>query len=70
MVVNFFQQLYMDSSTSAPYPVQGCFPNISNRDLSRLSIDIIVPEIRKALFDMGSLRAPDPDGYQAVFFQS
>lgn len=68
MVISYFQELYKDSSTNTPFSVRGCFPSLSNRDVGRLSVDVLIPEFCRALFDMGRLKALGPYGYHVVFF--
>ncbi|KAF7139221.1 hypothetical protein RHSIM_Rhsim07G0138700 [Rhododendron simsii] len=47
--------------------VENC---ISSEMNERLIKDVSVEEIKKAAFDLGSLKAPGPDGYPSFFFQS
>lgn len=70
MDMNFFRDLYRDDSVNVPFQVRGCFPCLSHHEKVQLSSDFSFGEVRRALFDMGGLKAPGPDGYQALFFQS
>lgn len=69
MAIHFFQDLYLDDLSGAPWPIRGCFPKLSSGEFMRLSDNLSRQEVHKALFHMGGLKAPGPDGYQAIFFQ-
>lgn len=70
MTMEFFRDLYTDSSDSVHYPIRGCFPELTAREVDGIAADVHFSEVRKALFDLGCLKAPRSDGYQAIFFQS
>lgn len=71
MACNFFQNLYSMDSLSVPtYSVRGMFPSIKSCDLNNLVAPVNLGEVRAALFNMKSWKAPEPDGFHAGFFQS
>lgn len=49
-----------------PYNV---FPELSKRDWDRLSLPFTKLEIDEVVKILGALKAPGPDGFQAIFYQ-
>ncbi|KAK2650978.1 hypothetical protein Ddye_018467 [Dipteronia dyeriana] len=45
------------------------FPNLNERDISCFSSTVCENEIKPSLFNIGGIKTPGPDGYQAIFFQ-
>ncbi|KAJ7949853.1 Ribonuclease H [Quillaja saponaria] len=45
------------------------FPSLSEDDLRLFGKDVGIQDIMKALFSIGSFKAPRPDGFQSIFFQ-
>jgi hypothetical protein len=53
-----------------PKPLLGLFRNVISEELNRdLCKDFTGEEISDALFQIGPLKAPSPDGFSAHFFQ-
>lgn len=61
--------LYQGAANDQPYNIRGLFPAISDGALCRLQNLVTYAEIRKAVFDMGPLKAPGPGGYNAHFYE-
>lgn len=70
MTSNYFCALYTGDTPYILFGVTDAFPSLSNEEKSLLSMPISYTEVKNALFDMGGMKAPGPDGYQATFFQS
>ena len=67
----FFENLYTSSEVYNGSLVYGCtYPRIDENSLSMLGRGVNEVEVKKALFDMGPLKAPGPDGLNPLFYQS
>lgn len=66
---NFFQSLYGED----PEPLKSLpphnFPKLDKPDLDFLSKQVTDEEVKTILFYMALLKAPDNDGFHALFFQ-
>lgn len=51
-------------------PSKITFPSINHLELSRLEAVVSNEEIKRAVFNMGGLKAPSEDGFPAVFYQT
>jgi len=71
MVRNFFINLCSDDSGPyQSYPLPGNrFLQLNSENICSLEEPFTSQEIRKALFDIGPLKAPGPDGFHALFYQ-
>lgn len=70
IVVNYFHTLFMGSnSTSLPSYWPNLFPRLAHNALTDLNLAVTGEEIKNALFSIGSLKAPGPDGFPAMFYQ-
>jgi hypothetical protein len=66
----FFQSLYTtDHSVCSDALVQSFEPRITEEMNTDLCKEFLEEEIGDALFQMGPLKAPGPDGFPACFFQ-
>lgn len=70
-----FAQFYSDLFTSLSdrnfADVLECVePLITQQDNSRLMQDITSAEVKTAVFDLGSNKAPGPDGFTGAFYQN
>ncbi|XP_074290582.1 uncharacterized protein LOC141617299 [Silene latifolia] len=71
MVVDFYKRLYTDDTRDGedadiPYDL---FQEFNNEQWEGLSRYYSPAEIDNVVFNMGSLKAPGPDGFQALFYQ-
>lgn len=70
-VRDFFVLLYSPSLVGvSSYSSRDMFPPIPPSSWDLLNADVSILEVRNALFEMKSLKAPGPDGLHALFFQS
>ncbi|XP_052107411.1 uncharacterized protein LOC127740479 [Arachis duranensis] len=70
--VSFFKSLYAPNNYNLflpDFPITGKFPRLIEADLNHLSRNITHEEVKHAVFNMGSWKAPGSDGLPAKFFQ-
>ena len=68
---SFFTSLYMDDNDVMPNVNLGYrFPELSKADIQSIGRKISLEEVKRALFAMGPMKAPGPDGLNLLFFQS
>lgn len=72
MISKFLKNLYSkdDQVVIDPYPLRGIFHKLDSHKLSSIEAEITSEEIKDAIFSMGALKAPGPDGFHAMFYQS
>ena len=70
MATSFYQDLYTNDTNDEPFILQNSFPVLDDNDLRILQHPVSDQEIKQAIFDMGSFKAPRGDGLQAIFYQS
>lgn len=70
MVTSYYKDLFRDISGTIPFCLRGAFPNIFDESLRLLDSGVTFQEIYQMIMNMGAFKAPGPDGFQAVFYQS
>lgn len=69
-IVSYFKILFTADNEPEAFNVPSdIFPELSSRDWEALSKPFGKLEIDEVVNNMGSLKAPGPDGFQALFFQ-
>ena len=70
MATSYFQSVYTRDPTILPTPVVNLFEEVITDDLNEnLCKQFSEEEISDALFQIGPLKAPGPDGFPARFYQ-
>ncbi|XP_057432833.1 uncharacterized protein LOC130725635 [Lotus japonicus] len=69
MTVEFFGSLYSSSGVVNPLPSLGAFQAVEYDVLQDIQAQFSAEEVKQAVFSMGPLKAPGPDGLQPIFFQ-
>ncbi|PKI64943.1 hypothetical protein CRG98_014657 [Punica granatum] len=70
LTVSHFSRLYGEDSARGACMTESRFPELLIEVGAALSVGVTIEEVRKALFNMPPFRAPGPDGYRAVFYQT
>lgn len=69
-VLNYFKALYTEDNVYEAWSIpSNMFPALSEYDRWKLDRDFTPLEIYDVVKNMGSLKAPGPDGFQALFYQ-
>lgn len=69
-IVSYFSKLFTEEGNSDLFSIpQDVFTELSTSDWTHLSKVYTKPEVELVVKQMGSLKAPGPDGFQALFFQ-
>ncbi|XP_020239804.1 uncharacterized protein LOC109818683 [Cajanus cajan] len=70
LVTNFYKDLFQDIDPYTPFNLTGYFPEVHDSLMQNLGRDITEDEIFGAIRRMGSFKAPGPDGFQPIFYQT
>lgn len=72
MVTNVFRDLYSknDQAFLVFFLLRGLFPKTNPMSLMSFEAKVTYEEIKDVFFRMGALKAPGPDGFHAMFFQT
>lgn len=66
----FFQDLFHEEDDDRPwFATKHSWPTVTGEDWEVLQRPLTNDEIRRAIFSIGSFKAPGEDGFQAIFFQ-
>lgn len=69
MALCFYRELFTLDPTTGGEFITICFPSLDHSIKEELGKEVTMEEMRRALQDMGSYIAPDPDGFQTLFFK-
>lgn len=71
LVVNFYQDLYtLNPHANSSFVCSFSFPDLKEEDANMLCRPVSTEETHFALFSMGNLKSPGPDGFHLLFFKS
>lgn len=69
-ILNFFKDIFTkEGDTVEGCALKGKLPILKEEDWNMFNADFSIDEVKTALFDMGPLKAPGPDGFHACFYQ-
>lgn len=69
-IVHFFESLFTAESDECSHDLpKNLFPMFREYDWKQMNRAFTADEVRSVIMQMGSLKAPGPDGFQALFFQ-
>ena len=67
----FYKNLFsMDMFQFRGFPINNCFPSLTNQVKLEIRAPITKEEIKKALFSIGPLKTLGSNGFHVIFFQS
>lgn len=70
IVTNFFSSLFTDlGAVGIPTSWPKLFPTPNDYDIQNINALVSMEETKEALFGIGKLKAPGPDGLPAMFYQ-
>ncbi|XP_028755406.1 probable LRR receptor-like serine/threonine-protein kinase At1g53430 [Neltuma alba] len=71
IALSFYKDLfYADGPFDAPLQCSLSYPSVDNASKQELEGIVFEEEIKQAIFSMGALKSPGPDGLNALFYQS
>lgn len=69
LLVQYFKSLYsLDQESSAEFSTSDSFSKLDEEDNAMLSMSVSLDGVRQALFGIGNLKSPGPDGFHSIFF--
>lgn len=69
LALDFYKNLITVDTTVEGEFLKGYFPTMNEAVHERLSADFTIEDTKKAVIGLGSLKAPWPDGFHALFFK-
>ncbi|XP_057418408.1 uncharacterized protein LOC130712598 [Lotus japonicus] len=70
MLVDYYKNLYTpEDLASGPLPFPLSFPKLDDNESLEMTESVLQEEVRGALFSIGNLKSPGPDGFHSVFFK-
>lgn len=70
MATNYFKNLFLEDYNCVEFGLHGAFPTIQEEEKNDLERPITNLEILQTINRMGGLKAPGPEGFQAIFYQT
>nr|KYP30980.1 Retrovirus-related Pol polyprotein LINE-1 [Cajanus cajan] len=70
MATTFYKNLFAADGKVEKFCLSKSYPQLSNHDQQFFEVPFSDQEIFEAMKRIGSLKAPGPDGFQAIFYQS
>lgn len=68
--MDFFKNLYQTTGATNFSPILEAIPCLFTVDMNQgLAAEVTMEEIKQAVFQLGSLSARGPDGFNGKFFQ-
>lgn len=69
MAFSFYETLFKEEGRiQRDYQIQIEFRKLEQRDFDLLKMEVVMEDIKQALFEMGPYKAPGPDEFQPFFF--
>lgn len=70
LVIDYFNSLFQDDHhLTQSYQVDNLFPDIMGWEMDAIGNPTTKDEVKHAVFVIGDLKTPGPDGFPAIFFQ-
>lgn len=70
LLVDFYKSLYSINQTpEETFSTTSDFPKVSESEKANIIKSVTLEEVKHALFGIGNLKSPGPDGFHVVFFK-
>lgn len=70
MAIDYYSTLFRSEPMEGGEFITGAYTIIEEEFVEELGKDLTIKETRKALWKLGSYKAPGPDGYHSIFFKA
>lgn len=69
---NYFKNLYSEDGLVevTSFPIHGAFPRLNQTLFRGMDVEVTYEEVKETVFSMGALKAPGPNGFHDMFYQS